>query len=446
MEGEKEAEDDKHIQRLYCSITDLPLPIFVDILLKLPVKMILLCRCVSKTCRNQISDPQFAKLHFSGQEACVLLRTLGSKRVSRTLYLVEPETCRNFNLGYCSCYGDYYTHDCIRTCHMKLDTKLKIPLRSEELALNGEVGDAQGSGFKRKRCVKVKPKDQRFKIVNSCHSFLCLAEPTCNDPVVVCNPITGEYINVPRDKRVSEKKKDFVDCGFGFSPRTNQYKVIRIFNEWVHGRKREFFRITEIYTLGTGSWKCIDDGLSSSYKLAFPTYLKGFLHWLCLGFTSSDYIVSFSFDDEQFQSVPPPPLKNHDANWDRLSMMRNVSMGVLEDCLCICEASNYINIWVLKEYGVPESWTKMFSIDTLTDDRWPIGLYQPINYLEEGAVMFYYFTSSLICYDPNGPKFKHLKTFGIRSKFEAIAHIPSFIPLEEAVVGDNVVVLNIYSR
>ncbi|XP_059649211.1 F-box protein At3g07870-like isoform X2 [Cornus florida] len=127
--------------------------------------------------------------------------------------------------------------------------------------------------------------------------------------------------------------------------------------------------------------------------------------------------------------------------------MRKVSMGILKGCLWICEASNYINIWVMKKYGVQESWTKLFAIDTINDPRWSVGLYQPIKYLEDGAIlMFHYFTSTLICYDPDGPKLKYLKIHGTKMKFEAIVHSPSFISLKEAVVGDNAMVLNIYSR
>ncbi|XP_059649215.1 F-box protein At3g07870-like [Cornus florida] len=419
--GNRGADDDERTQILDCSAKDLPSPILVDILLRLPVKMILVCKCVSKTWRSLISDPQFTKLHFSLQQPCPLIRTLDSTRVSRMLYLIEPETCHNFDIGYCSCNGGYQYDRCGLHVNMKLDTKLKIPLRNAEMVLKGEEGDAQmgcsseGSGVKRKRNIKVKPKDQKYKIVNSCNGFLCLSEPSRKDPVVVCNPVTGEYIELPVVNRDDENSKYFGDCGFGFSPKANQYKVIRMFQRLIRdpvtGWER-YGRSIEINTLGTGSWRSIGDAPFSSYRLTFPTYLKGCIHWFCLDSKSSNYIVSFNFDNEQFKWVPPPPREYVEYDYDEfnetgkisLSTMCNVSMGVIKDCLCISDASSYcpIDIWVLKKYGVQESWTKMFSIDTDTDERWPIGLYQPINYLKNGTLLlFQYFTSSLICYDLN---------------------------------------------
>ncbi|XP_059649194.1 F-box protein At3g07870-like [Cornus florida] len=314
------------------------------------------------------------------------------------------------------------------------------------MVVNDVVDDSQrsflsaGYVFKRKR-----PIEHKFKIVNSCHGFLCLCEPSNNEPVVVCNPIAGEYTNLPVAQKYGEK--GLAGCGFGFSPRTNQYKVIRMICQMIFGESSlTNLRRTEIHTLGTGSWKSIGGCPDPLYGLAFPTYLEGCIHWICIEpRTFPNYIVSFNFDNEQFQSVPPPPRKSDGTDELSFEAMSNVSMGVLEGCLCICEASNYINIWIMKKYGVQESWTKIFSIDT--DERCPIGLYQPIKYLKDGALlMFHYFTSSLNCYDPNEPKFKCLKVFGIDSKFEAIAHIPSFISLKEAVTGDNAVVRNIYSR
>ncbi|XP_059649213.1 uncharacterized protein LOC132295117 isoform X3 [Cornus florida] len=178
MNGDKEADDDneqiqRQVRRLEYSITDLPMPIFVDILRRLPVKTIVHCSW-------------YCSYDSDNEGRC-----------------------------YVTC-----SYQCVKTHHMKLDTKLKIPLRNPEMVLNDEFGDAQRgcsskrSGVKRKRYIKVKPKEQRFKIVNSCNGFLC------DDPLVVCNPITGI---------------------------------------------KTYSRTTEIQRLGTESWKSIGGGPISSY-------------------------------------------------------------------------------------------------------------------------------------------------------------------------------------
>ncbi|XP_059650489.1 F-box/kelch-repeat protein At3g06240-like [Cornus florida] len=354
QKGEKEADEshDEQIQILGCSITDLPSPILVSILTRLPVKNILICKCVTKTWVSLISDPHFAKLHFARAEPSAVLRTaFNSMFVSRLLYLVEPERCNNF------------VH-CDHHVNMKLETKLKILLRNvdmfrEVIARNAQMRSLlpKGSRVKRKRCPKFDPSDYVLKIVNSCNGLLCLSEPKRNKPVVVFNPITD-------------------------------------------------------------------------YSLKFPTYLNGGLHWVWHDGRRSDHIVSFNFDDEQLQSVPLPPLENDNTN---------VSMGVLEGCLCISDSSSCdsVHVWVLNNYGAPQFWTKVFSLNSLPDGRSSNCLYQPISYQKDGAILIFDSSgSALIYYDPEGPQFRYLKIDGVKLKFEAIAYVPSFISLKDTVVGE----------
>ncbi|XP_059650490.1 uncharacterized protein LOC132296297 [Cornus florida] len=107
-----------------------------------------------------------------------------STLVSRTLYLVDPESSNKF------------VH-CDRRGKMKLETKLKIPLRNVDMLRAVVAWKAQkgclpkGSPVKRKCRAKFYPRDYVFNIVNSCNGFLCLSELIYDKPVVVCNPITG---------------------------------------------------------------------------------------------------------------------------------------------------------------------------------------------------------------------------------------------------------------
>ncbi|XP_028052872.1 F-box protein At3g07870-like [Camellia sinensis] len=369
--------------------------------------------------QNQKLDPEFVKLHFAQGEAYPLVKSLAPTRVSRTLYLVEPpETNTGFDLGYCDCYG-YLKWDCDRHLNMKLDTKLKIPLHNAKLVINSEGTDANmnnlrcKSGVKRKRCIKLIPKDRKLNVVNSCNGLLCLSEPLQNYPVVVCNPITDEFI-IPTQTAKHPSAKKFSDCGLGFSPKT---KVIRMFDqqecqltrEPISGRGIYSSRIAEIHTL--------------------------------------DYIISFDFDNDEFKSFPPPP---HERSNVCHSEKPNMSIGALRGQLCVCDSSyfEYIELWVMEKYGVQGSWTKQFSISTMTDHwRWLRGLYEPMSYLRNGAILFFHRMSNAVYYyDPKKWELIFLKLSGIKSRFEAIAHIPSFISLKDIVMGDNLAVLNIKSR
>ncbi|PON96493.1 F-box domain containing protein [Trema orientale] len=452
--GTEKSSPDELIQISGSAIIDLPNRILFKILFNLPTKSIVFCKSVCKKWRILISSPQFAELHLAQAKPQLLLRALDSIRVSRTLFLVEPDCAdgRGFDLDqYCSCPREQNSG---RYCHMELNAKLKIPLRNAEPVLENQ----DDPGPNRRRCLNLKPKDHKYKIVNSCNGLLCLSGPSRNDPVAVCNPVTGEFINLPQSTADDEDVKSWVDCGLGFSPKSNQYKVIRVFdrNTWFERPVDHYddsFNFTnkfaEVHTLGTDSWRSVVHAPNSNYKLGFPTYLKGALYWLYLNNRRPNYIVSFKFDNEQFVPVSLP------CECERTST--NVSMGVLRGDLCVCDASDFtIKIWALKNYStdfsiriwtlenyntVRKSWTKLLTVDTEV-----YGLYQPINYFKNGALlMFRNYTKGLVYY-PDGLPDKYLGLRGLKSRYEAIVHIPSFISLKDIVVGNDVEILNVNSR
>ncbi|XP_062104619.1 F-box protein At3g07870-like [Humulus lupulus] len=434
---------DEFIQISGSSLIDLPNRILVQILLALPTKSIVFCKSVCKKWRNLISNAQFAKLHFALAKPQLLVRTLDSIRISRTLYLVEPDVQDGpgFDLDCCSCRWKENDNS---YCHIELDAKLKIPLRNAESV--PKTQDDFDSKHK-KRCLNLKPKDHKYKIVNSCNGLLCLSEPSRNDPIAVCNPVTGEFVDLPPSTCDDEDLNGGIDCGLGFSPKSGQYKVIRVYqrNTYVTRPENHYdtsFNYTNsfavVHTLGTDSWRSVDHAPQSSYKLGFPTYLKGVLYGLYVRHGGRNYIISFNFDNEQFELLDLPP-----ECWDT---WRNMSMGVLRGDLCICDGSDLsMKIWVLKRFStVKKFWKKLISMHC----DWPYGLYQPIHYFNSGdLLMFRNNTSGLIYSNSNGFINKYLGLCGLKSRYEVIVHIPSFISLKDIVAeNSNVEILNVNTR
>jgi F-box interacting protein len=164
-------------------------------------------------------------------------------------------------------------------------------------------------------------------------------------------------------------------AGFGFYPKTNEYKVINIWKKYArrvmceYACEIEHVVIVEIHTLGTPTWRDIevDPQISSSY-LMYPTCVNGVLHWIRFEERGGS-ILCFCFERERFQSFPSTSFVFEKHNTEVRGARRRISLGELKGCLYICDSNcfSYVTMWVMNEYGIGESWTQVYHIDTLTN-------------------------------------------------------------------------------
>ncbi|KAI8010811.1 F-box protein [Camellia lanceoleosa] len=267
----------------------------------------------------------------------------------------------------------YKTHP--REAHLKLTTEINIPYAGQE-------------------------------IVNSCNGLLCL----CYKSVIcVCNPILGE---------------------------TNQYKVIRFFIERV---VESINPITElktyrddpkamIYTIGDGLWRNLGSVPYYLKNRSFNSFVNGALHWLNFTCDSPDFIRCFDFDSEEFWVVLEPPEFGL-----RKEFSDHIRVGVLRGSLSIYDFSSPLrmDIWLMKDYGIKESWSKELVIENGIGRRGNLDCYEPIMILKSGEILMLVNKDALKMYNPRLGKFKKLNTYGIKSEFNATAHVPSFVSLRD---------------
>ncbi|KAF7831426.1 F-box protein interaction domain protein [Senna tora] len=320
--------DDPEIQPLSPSFIDLPSPITTNILLRLPIKSVLICKCVCKCWHTIISDQHFAKLHFMDAPADVMIRTNDPKCVSRTLHLLEFQPKQfigrsNYDNGsrFCIC-DDFCKPNCKR--HIKFVAKFKLPLRDAKMVLD-KMLEAKNGGRKRSY-IACKPRDDKFDVLNSCKGLLCLCGPMDRNPLVVCNPVTVEFIRLPEGSKILRKD---IDCGFGYHEKTREFKVIRVFDSYARdpeNAKNWLYngRVAEMHTLGSGSWKNVDIG-TVSCRLKFPTSLNGALHWLSpINYGYEELVVRFNFELERCSA-----FKLREENDVLILAEENVQLGRL---------------------------------------------------------------------------------------------------------------------
>ncbi|XP_057457294.1 F-box protein At3g07870-like [Lotus japonicus] len=448
--------DEQKSQQLGLSFVDLPLDIMTHILIRLPIKSILVCKFICKSFNSVISDPHFSKLHFKHAPSGFMIRTSDPNRLSRFVHLLEyePEKFNNNDIQCCYCEDDFIKQECYN--HVKLEPKFKLPVHGGNLILDKING--LNSDVRKRSYAEHESKYDRFMVVNSCNGFLCLCDRVKNY-FVVCNPVTSEFIRLPEATKMDKNKfwHQVVYPGFGFNPKTNEYKIVRVLKRHKNWWDRKGTMTVDMFTLGTSKWRNVEVHLQHIFnvevnhqhifKLLFPTCTNGALHWIC-SHDNKGSLLCFKFKKERFHSFPSPPGVFIEGKYGT----NNVSMGNLGGFLYICDSSSLdtpVTMWIMKKYGIGESWTKVFSIDALNKKCWPYGgLYWPVKNFNDGAAMLMCHSSRVfIYYEPKKCVFKLFKVRGTQSnRLEVIPHIPTFISLKTVVNGNNIRLLDANSR
>ncbi|CAL5336317.1 unnamed protein product [Camellia sinensis] len=171
---------------------------------------------------------------------------------------------------------------------------------------------------------------------------------------------------------------------------------------------------------------------------SFDAFLNGALHWLLFDVNNPDFIFCFDFGSEQFRVVLEP--SEFDPLLKEFSCQMRV--GVLRGCLTICDfatVKDQGSIWVMKDYGVKESWSKYIVIKGVIYDWDYLNCYKPIIILQSGQLLILVNREALVLYDPKTRHHKNVKISGIRkrSDFHGIAHVPSLVSLRDVAKGKN---------
>ncbi|KAK5804766.1 hypothetical protein PVK06_032417 [Gossypium arboreum] len=151
-------------------------------------------------------------------------------------------------------------------------------------------------------------------------------------------------------------------------------------------------------------------------------HVDGTLNWAVFSGQDGDFsIVSLDLAWETYKEVTQPCYG--DGVDER-------TLGVLDGCLCVlCSYRKlYADVWVMKEYGKRESWTKLVSIPYLPYERSEMFL-TPVSVSKSGEILLRYGVNILL-YNPKKNMFR-IPMF----PYDVISYIRQAEVYEESLVS-----------
>ncbi|XP_055824041.1 F-box/kelch-repeat protein At3g06240-like [Solanum dulcamara] len=199
------------------------------------------------------------------------------------------------------------------------------------------------------------PSNHHYEIL-CCYDGLSLL--LSRDGYLLWNSSTNESIQLPNIKlrhisRSTYEEASVGTYGLGYDSITDDYKILKIDN----------LASNKILALKSGSWRNIDN-IFYNYTHHKDTliFVRGAFHWICRDIRLPKYfMLSFNISNEVYTEILLP-----DEICKNMPFINRVA-SVIEGMLCayctrLNEGVATFKLWVMKDYGIKESWTLLYTI------------------------------------------------------------------------------------
>ncbi|TKY49736.1 F-box/kelch-repeat protein [Spatholobus suberectus] len=316
----------------------IPHDLALNILSRLPVKSLNRLRCVHTSWSNLLENPQFMRMYLRNflsedNDGSLLLLSQQASEGIPNLFLVSGE---------------------------RFEKKVKLDWPSpclEEDVINIKILDY---------------------CVNGTIGLIRYKRRYGDENVMLWNPATKEFRVIPSVLPQMQGAGFSVNIhGFGYDHVNDDYKLLQHAACFVDGSANIEKDLWQIYSLKRNSWKKLDLNMTRASRIWNPfgsaVNLNGSLHWWGSKHhdkgTEEDLLISFDVSNEVFHTTP--------IGWRTNSELVNRYLAVFNGSIAMISNSlwsNYLDISILGEVGVKESWTKLFTIGPLPCFGLPMGV------------------------------------------------------------------------
>jgi len=349
----------------------LPQDLQTAILVRLPVKSLLRFQCVSKSWKSLIRSTDFISMHTNHNES--------------------PNNYAHLVKG------------CLNRIHNEKETDI------------GGILHRFDDSFREFQKIKF-PSQTGYKFfeeVLDCGRELILLTNTytCKrgsfELFFLWNPAARMTMTLPTPCIDVPNITEYCAHGFGFDHTSNDYKVLRI----VYGDMVVYG--VELFKLRTGAWESVTLNLIDNIRIperSSQAFVNGATHWVGVGGHSrrDGYLVVLLFDmsDEEFRVMKLPDVIT-------IREFHSISLRVSGGLLSVMHYNgehgngnhNGCCNWLMKEYGVTESWTKQYTVDL----RYRGGLWEAISFRNKRILLLIVSQrKQLVLYDPMVNRFINL--------------------------------------
>ncbi|KAG6416908.1 hypothetical protein SASPL_124349 [Salvia splendens] len=289
-----------------------------------------------------------------------------------------------------------------------------------------------------------------YRIVGSCDGLVCSIDDLFLFPsqsVVLWNPSVRNHVILP-PVITNPTEPHIVVLGFGVA--NGVYKVVRI----VYCRRPYDYGFgvppqVEVFSLGAENWRTVD---GFNIKLRIPEFtwsqvlLNGIVHWLGYEpidddadsnnyiYSSRSSILAFEIDNEVFGEVMLPDVLTGEGVASMCLFANEGSLALVN--YSVAFESKACDVWIMKEYGVRASWTKLYRIELVEGFQRVVGF-------RYGEALLALNGLDLVAYNLESQGCRRLGIYGTQRSFYIDNYVESLLlldgnnePAEEDLNGD----------